>query len=85
MKGTNKLSVPVTGNLFFSIVSFSGPFQRFNRNFSDEHPDTFLPGGSGYLTNICKGRLRPEIQPYILLTEKVPFSNIFHWKMVPLK
>ena len=34
------------------------------------------PGGGGYLTKFCTGRLRPEVQPltlsYTILAEKVP-------------
>ena len=46
----------------------------------------FFPGG--YLTKVCTGRLRPEVQPltlsYTILAEKVPLLYTFYWKKVPL-
>ena len=41
-----------------------------------------IPGGGGYLTKFCTGRLRPEFQPltlsYTILAEKVPLLYTFY-------
>ena len=41
-----------------------------------------IPGGGGYLTKFCTGRLRPEVQPltlsYTILAEKIPLLYTFY-------
>jgi len=46
------------------------------------------PGEGGYSKKFYTGRLRPEVQPLILLytifSEKAPLSYTFYWKKAPL-